>query len=148
MKFKNSIINAIKKDGKFDGVYYEKFFSDTIHLVNTKESFVRALIVENDVMIHVLDENDGTKFVSFDSLDNEEWKIAIFADICGHKVCDIDDFFEKMKDFLEDGDCLRVSYEIDEHGNEDYDNMVYSIYNGCNDILGEYHTKYNLYMKY
>lgn len=144
------IYNAIKAENSFDGVYYEKFLSNpiTITLDRYIEDIVRVLIVEDKVMVHLLNDYDETLFVHFSSLDDKTQN-KIYADVCRNvRLIDIDEFFEKMKSFLDNGDKLIVKYDVTEDGEDDYDNLVYSIYNSCDDIVGEYRTATNIYKSF
>lgn len=56
-------------------------------------------------------------------------------------------FFEKLADYMEDGDRLYVKYDTDENGDTDWDNKIYSVYNSCN-IIWEYFEKTNMLCMY
>lgn len=138
----------------FDGVNFEKFLNKPIRFFfNGQTQKIVRVVVSNDdltnnvVLVHLLNDEDETDWTYFDKLE-DNIKGAIYADIFHHKVCDIDEFFELIKNFLEDGDKMFANYELEENGEIDYDNLVYAIRNQCDDIIGEYHTKYQLYKRF
>ena len=53
----------------------------------------------------------------------------------------LSEFFEKLSNYMDDGDKLYVKYDTDEKGNDDYDNKIYSVYNSCDDVIWEYFEK-------
>lgn len=138
----------------FDGMNFEKFLNKPIRFFfNGQTQKIVRVVVSNDdltnnvVLVHLLNDEDETDWTYFDKLE-DNIKGAIYADIFHHKVCDIDEFFELIKNFLEDGDKMFANYELEENGEIDYDNLVYTIHNQCDDIIGEYHTKYQLYKRF
>lgn len=138
----------------FGGVNFEKFLNKPIRFFfNGQTQKIVRVVVRNDdltnnvVLVHLLNDEDETDWTYFDKLE-DNIKGAIYADIFHHKVCDIDEFFELIKNFLEDGDKMFANYELEENGEIDYDNLVYTIRNQCDDMIGEYHTKYQLYKRF
>ena len=138
----------------FDGVNFEKFLNKPIRFFfNGQTQKIVRVVVSNDdltnnvVLVHLLNDEDETDWTYFDKLE-DNIKGAIYADIFRYKVCDIDEFFELIKNFLEDGDKMFANYELEENGEIDYDNLVYTIRNQCDDIIGKYHTKYQLYEQF
>lgn len=135
----------------FDGVNFEKFLNKPISFFfNGQTQKIVRVVVRNDdltnnvVLVHLLNDEDETDWTYFDKLE-DNIKGAIYADIFHQKVCDIDEFFEL---FFEDGDKMFANYELEENGEIDYDNLVYTLFNQCDDIIGEYHTKYQLYKRF
>ena len=53
----------------------------------------------------------------------------------------LSEFFEKLSNYMDDGDKLYVKYDTDENGNDDYDNKIYSVYNSCDNVIWEYFEK-------
>lgn len=138
----------------FDGTNFEKFLNKPIRIsYNGKtQEIVRVVVSKDDlsnnvVLVHLLNDEDETDWVYFSQLDNHI-KGAIYADIFHHEVCDVDKFFEYVKDFLDDGDKLFANYEIEENGEIDYDNLVYTIRSQSDNIIGEYHPKYQIYKRF
>ena len=135
----------------FYGVNFEKFLNKPISFFfNGQTQKIVRVVVRNDdltnnvVLVHLLNDEDETDWTYFDKLE-DNIKGAIYADIFHQKVCDIDEFFEL---FFEDGDKMFANYELEENGEIDYDNLVYTLFNQCDDIIGEYHTKYQLYKRF
>lgn len=135
----------------FDGVNFEKFLNKPIRFFfNGQTQKIVRVVVSNDdltnnvVLVHLLNDEDETDWTYFDKLE-DNIKGAIYADIFHHKVCNIDEFFDLA---LEEGDKMFANYELEENGEIDYDNLVYTIFNQCDDIIGEYHTKYQLYKRF
>ena len=135
----------------FDGVNFEKFLNKPISFFfNGQTQKIVRVVVRNDdltnnvVLVHLLNDEDETDWTYFDKLE-DNIKGAIYADIFHQKVCDIDEFFEL---FFEDGDKMFANYELEENGEIYYDNLVYTLFNQCDDIIGEYHTKYQLYKRF
>lgn len=135
----------------FDGVNFEKFLNKPIRFFfNGQTQKIVRVVVRNDdltnnvVLVHLLNDEDETDWTYFDKLE-DNIKGAIYADIFHQKVCDIDEFFEL---FFEDGDKMFANYELEENGEIDYDNLVYTLFNQCDDIIGEYHTKHQLYKRF
>lgn len=138
----------------FDGTNFEKFLNKPIRIsYNGKtQEIVRVVVSKDDlsnnvVLVHLLNDEDETDWVYFSQLDNHI-KGAIYADIFHHEVCDVDEFFERVKNFLDDGDKLFANYEIEENGEIDYDNLVYTIRSQSDNIIGEYHPKYQIYKRF
>lgn len=138
----------------FDETNFEKFLNKPIRIsYNGKtQEIVRVVVSKDDlsnnvVLVHLLNDEDETDWVYFSQLDNHI-KGAIYADIFHHEVCDVDEFFERVKDFLDDGDKLFANYEIEENGEIDYDNLVYTIRSQSDNIIGEYHPKYQIYKRF
>lgn len=138
----------------FDGTNFEKFLNKPIRIsYNGKtQEIVRVVVSKDDlsnnvVLVHLLNDEDETDWVYFSQLDNHI-KGAIYADIFHHEICDVDEFFERVKNFLDDGDKLFANYEIEENGEIDYDNLVYTIRSQSDNIIGEYHPKYQIYKRF
>lgn len=138
----------------FDGTNFEKFLNNPIVIAynGERQDIVRIVVSKDDlsnnvVLVHLLNDEDETDWVDFSQLENHI-KGAIYADIFHHEVCDLDEFFERVKDLLDDGDKIFANYEIEENGEIDYDNLVYTIRNQCDDIMGEYHPKYQIYKRF
>lgn len=143
---KKEIYQAICDQNAYDGTYNEKFLSNTIKFgEDGVKEVVRMVIVDNEVIAHVLDENDDTDFIHWDELD-EEVQIAIYADFFHCKKFDLDEFFEHVKYYLEDGDKLVVSCEKNEKDGHEY--MVYSMYNSCDLLMSKYHTRTHLFRRF
>ena len=106
----------------FDGVNFEKFLNKPIRFFfNVQTQKIVRVVVSNDdltnnvVLVHLLNDEDETDWTYFDKLE-DNIKGAIYADIFRYKVCDIDEFFELIKNFLEDGDKMFEIYELEEYG--------------------------------
>ena len=148
--FEKKIYDEVIRYNMTDGVYKEKYLVNDVMFRNEDGEYVqvvRVLNVDDNVCAHILNSKDETTIVNFSEL-NKDTQIEVYADIMGCHVYDIDEFFDNLKGCLDDGDKLCVSYEEDENGETDYDNLVYSIYNSCNDVIGEYHAKTGLYKSY
>lgn len=147
---KEDILRAIKTNGSNDGIYNELYLEHPFFM-NAEEEVIRVMENEdgNNVLVHIMNQSDESRFLNLDELDDNR-QISIYTEVCGSYVrkVDFDDFFEKLKSLLDDGDKLFVKYGVDENGEDDYDNMVYSIYNSCDDVIGEYYTKYEIYKRY
>lgn len=148
---KEDILNAIKANNQFDGTYYELYLEKPFFM-NAEEEVIRVMADnenDGDIIVHVMNQSDESRFVPFDMLDNER-QINIYSEVCKSYVrkTNLDDFFDRLKGLLDDGDKLYVKYDVDENGEDDYDNMVYSIYNSCDNVIGEYYTKYGVYKRY
>jgi hypothetical protein len=148
---KEDILNAIKANNQFDGTYYELYLEKPFFM-NAEEEVIRVMADnenDGDIIVHVMNQSDESRFVPFDMLDNER-QINVYAEVCKSYVrkTNLDDFFDRLKGLLDDGDKLYVKYDVDENGEDDYDNMVYSIYNSCDNVIGEYYTKYGVYKRY
>lgn len=138
----------------FDGTNFEKFLNNPIEISyhGKKQEIVRVVVSKDDlsnnvVLVHLLNDEDETDWVYFSQLDNHI-KGAIYADIFHQEVCDVDEFFERVKGFLNDGDKMLVNYEIEENGEIDYDNLVYTIRSQSDNIIVEYHPKYQIYKRF
>lgn len=147
---KEDILRAIKAHGSNDGTYNELYLEHPFFM-NAEEEVVRVMESEDgkDIIVHVMNQSDESRFVALDEL-NKNRQISIYVEVCGSyvRMVSLDDFFEKLKCFLGDGDRLVVKYRVDENDKVDYDNLVYSIYNSCYNIIGEYHTIYGIYKRY
>lgn len=148
---KEDILNAIKANNQFDGTYYELYLEKPFFM-NAEEEVIRVMADnenDGDIIVHVMNQSDESRFVPFDMLDNER-QINVYSEVCKSYVrkTNLDGFFDRLKGLLDDGDKLYVKYDVDENGEDDYDNMVYSIYNSCDDVIGEYYTKYGIYKRY
>lgn len=148
---KKDILNAIKGNNQFDGTYYELYLEKPFFM-NAEEEVIRVMADnenEGDIIVHVMNQSDESRFVPFDMLDNER-QINLYLEVCKAWVRkeNLDGFFDRLKGLLDDGDKLYVKYDVDENGEDDYDNMVYSVYNSCDDVIGEYYTKYGIYKRY
>lgn len=140
------ILETIHRLDKFDGVYYEMFINNHITIEKGKD-IVRVIVADGKVMAHVLDVNDNTEFVYFNNLP-KSIQLEVYADVCGHKICDLDEFFDWVKGYLDNGDKIVVRYEETENGEEDYDHLVYSVKNSCDDVLFEYSALNHLLKSY
>lgn len=148
---KEDILNAIKANNQFDGTYYELYLEKPFFM-NAEEEVIRVMADnenDGDIIVHVMNQSDESRFVPFDMLDDER-QINVYSEVCKSWVrkTNLDDFFDTLKGLLDDGDKLYVKYDVDENGEDDYDNMVYSIYNSCDNVIGEYYTKYGIYKRY
>lgn len=139
------ILDVIKKTNTFDGVYFEKFLNNPIAIDFTGNDIVRVIDVDGEVMVHVLDKDDNTEFVSFKELNNDI-QFRVYADVCGHKIYDTDEFFGWVKNYLCSGDKIVVGCETNEDDGQEY--AVYYVYNSCDELIGEYHTLTYLYKRY
>lgn len=146
---KKDILRAIKENGSNDGTYNDLYLEHPF-FINAEEEVIRVMESEDgeDVIVHIMNQSDESRFIRFDKLDKNR-QASIYMEVCSPCVSkvDFDDFFEKMKSFLCGGDKLYVSYDIDENGETDYDNMVYSVINSCDDVIGVYYTKYGVYKR-
>lgn len=148
---KEDILNAIKANNQFDGTYYDLYLEKPFFM-NAEEEVIRVMADnenDGDIIVHVMNQSDESRFIPFDMLDNER-QMNVYSEVCKSYVrkTNLDDFFDTLKGFLDDGDKLYVKYDVDENGEDDYDNMVYSIYNSCDNVIGEYYTKYGVYKRY
>lgn len=148
---KEDILNTIKANNQFDGTYYELYLEKPFFM-NAEEEVIRVMADnenDGDIIVHVMNQSDESRFVPFDMLDDER-QINVYSEVCKSWVRkeNLDGFFDRLKGLLDDGDKLYVKYDVDENGEDDYDNMVYSIYNSCNNVIGEYYTKYGVYKRY
>lgn len=64
------------------------------------------------------------------------------------EIISVQGFFEKLSEYLDNGDKLYVKYDTDENGNDDWDNKIYSVYNSCDNIIWEYFEKNNMLCMY
>lgn len=104
---------------------------------------------DNGIIVHVMNHHDESRYVSFDNLDSNR-QLGIYLSVCSRfvKRVSLDEFFETLKDLLCDGDYMRVANGIDEDGEDDYDNLIYTIYNSCDGVIGVYSTKSGIYRRY
>lgn len=146
MNFTKDILEAIKQNNSFDGTHYQITLDDVS--VDDGNNDALSVILDNDNLVVLLIDNEEKMWcVPFNEL-TENDQIAIYVSIFGYKTGDIDDFFEFAQYQLTGGDKMVVSFEEDEDGQEDYDNLVYTIYGGCNNKMAEYHTKYEILIKF
>jgi hypothetical protein len=103
----------------------------------------------NDIIVHVMNHNDESRYVSFDNLDRNR-QLGIYLSVCSRfiKRVSLDEFFDCAKHLLCSGDYMRVENGIDEDGEEDYDNLIYTIYNSCDGVIGVYSTESGIYRRY
>ena len=100
---KEDILNAIKANNQFDGTYYELYLEKPFFM-NAEEEVIRVMADnenDGDIIVHVMNQSDESRFVPFDMLDNER-QINVYAEVC----------------------------------------------KSCDNVIGEYYTKYGVYKRY
>lgn len=66
---KEELAHIIKAKNDFDGIYYEVFLKDCVQL-NKGEEIIRVMVTEDDdILVHIMNQEDESSFEKFDSLD-------------------------------------------------------------------------------
>lgn len=143
---KKRLFHTIKSGNNFDGTYYELYLDNCVSL-NAEEEVIRLLASDDgDVIAHVMNKSDESRFLKYEELDNNRLK-NIYLEVYKDNVyaISLDDFFERLKIMLMDGDKMCVTQSKGSDGKVDYGHLVYTIYNSCDEIICEYSSRNEIY---
>lgn len=151
MSFNKDIYQKIKDTNSFDGSFYELTLVPVqVCVCDGVGEALRVIIGNNDdVLVHITNDNDDeTLFIPFTDLVEYD-QLSIYKSIfSSNEEMSFDEFFTFIQSYLTGGDNMVVSFGENSDGDEDYDNLVYTIYGKRSNKIAAYYTKYEMLVKY